>query len=31
MDENNSKEGCMVGWKPILVMKAAGLDESKYW
>jgi hypothetical protein len=30
MEANNNKEGYMVGWKKIMVKKAAWLDGSKY-
>jgi hypothetical protein len=29
MEANNGKEGCIVGWKPIMVKKDAWLDGSK--
>jgi hypothetical protein len=29
MEANNGKEGCMVGWKQILLKKVAWLDGSK--
>jgi hypothetical protein len=30
MEANIVKEGCMVGWKQIIVKKAAWLDRFKY-